>query len=266
MLKTMLTVLFIGVLLCGIAVAQDVDEIIAKNIEARGGMEKLKSVKTMVSYGKGFMGGMEVPVVLYAKRPGKMRMEMSIQGQTIINAIDGETGWYIMPLQGNPDPQKLGPDEIKEFQRQADIDGPLVDYKEKGHTVELIGKEDMEGSPVYKLKLIRDDGEESYLFLDAEYYLGLKTTTKVTREDTDTEFEIDQLNSDFKEVDGMMIPHAVEVQSQGQTMQQFTIDSIQVNVDIPDSLFAMPPVPEKPKTEGELDSKDAKEAEDQEEK
>jgi outer membrane lipoprotein-sorting protein len=266
MFKKTLTVLVLVALFCGVAVAQNVDEIIAKSIEARGGMEKLKSVETMVNYGKGFMGGMEVPAVVYNKRPGKMRLELTIQGQKIIQAIDGESGWYIMPLQGNFDPQKMGPDEVKDFKRQADFDGPLVDYKEKGNTVELIGKEEMEGSPVYKLKLIRDDGDESYIFLDAEYFLELKTTTKVTRKDTDTEIEVDQLSSDFKDVDGMMMPFAVEVQMQGQTVNQFTIDSVHVNVDVPDSLFVMPPVPEKPEAEGEMDSKDAKEVKDKEDK
>ncbi|MBV9572553.1 MAG: hypothetical protein JOY93_00755, partial [Acidobacteriales bacterium] len=140
-------------LLLPAAWAQNVDDIIAKNVQARGGADKLKSVqsvKTTATMALG--GGMEAPGTLIQKRPAFARLEFTVQGLTAVQAYDGSTAWQVMPFMGKKDPEKMSADEAKEMEETADIDGPFVDYKSKGNKVELLGKVKMEGSDVYKLK------------------------------------------------------------------------------------------------------------------
>src|SRR6266446_694644 len=130
-----------------------VDELIAKNIEAHGGLEKIKAVQSIRMTGKMTMGqGMEAPMVLEMKRPKAMRMEFTVQGMTVIQAYDGKTGWAVKPFGGKKDPEPMNSEDLQEADENADIDGPLVDYKSKGYTVELIDKEKVEGSDAWKLK------------------------------------------------------------------------------------------------------------------
>lgn len=224
------------------AVAADltVDEVIAKNIEARGGLEKMKAVKTVKMTAKIMNQGMEVPGTMELKRPNMIRMAFTIQGQEIIQAFDGENGWMIMPLMGVKDPQKMSDEDVKEIKEQADFDGPLVDYKDKGNTVELMGKEDVEGTSAYKLKVTLKSGDVRYIYIDADSFLELKTTTMIKREGN--EMQVDSYSGDYKEVDGMMLPFSIETKVKDQTVSQITIDKIEMGAAIDDADFKMPAV------------------------
>ena len=145
-----ITVLALLAPLAPVASAQTVDELIAKNIEAKGGLAKIKAVKSMRATGKMIGGpGMEFPFVMMNKRPKSTRMEFTFQGMTGMQVYDGKTAWMSMPFAGKKEPEVMPPDESKMLEEQADFDGPLVDYKEKGHTVELAGKEQVEGADAY---------------------------------------------------------------------------------------------------------------------
>jgi len=218
--------------------AQTADEIITKNLAARGGVEKIKAVQSMQATGKMMMQGMEAPFTIKLKRPNEMRMEINVQGKTIVRAYDGKEAWMIMPFMGSPDPQRLSGEETKEVEDDADIDGPLVDYQTKGNKVELLGKEDMEGTEVYKLKVTLKSGSERTLYVDGESFLELKSTSKVTR--NGQEFEVDTTVSNYKPVNGLMFPFAVESKANGQTLQQMTVDSYEVDVPMDESIFKMP--------------------------
>lgn len=221
--------------------AQTVDDVIAKNIAARGGLEKLKAIQTLKINGKMNMGGgMEAPFLMQFKRPDRFRLELTLQGKTMIQAFDGETGWKIIPFMGTTDPEKMTEDEIKETKQQADMDGPLVDYKDKGHTVELVGKEDMEGTEVYKLKVTRKDGEIEYHYLDGESYMELKQAQKTKREGN--EIEVETYFGDFKPVEGLMLPHTIENRIKGQSAGgTVTVEKYEINPAEDDALFTMPP-------------------------
>src|SRR5437879_6147085 len=105
-----------------------VDEIVAKNIQAHGGIEKMKAAKTMRISGKMTLGpGIDAPIVLEQKRPENARMDITLQGMTAVQAYDGKTGWSINPFGGKKDPEVMGEDDRKEMAEQADFDGPLVD-------------------------------------------------------------------------------------------------------------------------------------------
>src|SRR5215470_5528024 len=130
-----------------IAHAENVDDIIAKNLKARGGLDKLKSIQSLRMTGKMMIGdGLEAPFTIELKRPKRMRIEFTFQGMTGTQALDGDMGWAIVPFTGKKDPERMTPDDLKEAQEQADFDGPLMDYKSKGNKVELAGKEKIEGT------------------------------------------------------------------------------------------------------------------------
>jgi hypothetical protein len=228
-----------------------VDQIVAKNIQARGSMDKLKAAKTMRVSGKMTIGpGIEAPLVMESKRPNSVRLDIVIQGLTISQAYDGTTGWTIMPLQGNKDPEAMGGDELKAFAESADFDGPLVDYQQKGHKVELLGKEPVEGSDAYKLKVTLKSGEIRYVYLDPDSFLEIKSEGK--RLVRGSEIETENVMGDYKEVEGMMIPFSIEQGAKGSPQRQkITIEKVEVNVPIDDARFKMPEVkkPEPPKTE-----------------
>lgn len=225
-----------------VASAQTVDELIAKNIEAKGGMAKLKAVKSMRATGKIAGGqGMEFPFVMINKRPKSARMEFTFQGMTGMQVYDGKTAWMSMPFMGKKEPEVMPAEQAKDMEEQADMDGPLVDYKEKGNTVELLGKEQVEGADTYKLKVTLKNGDVRTIYLDAETYLEVKMESK--RMVRGTEVEGESYLSDYKEVEGLMIPHVMEQAQKGSpARQKMVIEKVEINPDIQDSLFAMPAV------------------------
>jgi outer membrane lipoprotein-sorting protein len=231
------------------AAAQTVDEIIAKNVEARGGEAKLRAVKSIRMTGKMELGpGMVAPMTMFMKRPGMVRQEFTVQGLTGIQAYDGKQGWDIMPFQGKKDPEPMAADDAKLMEDQGDIDGPLMDYKAKGNTVEYLGKDKVEGSDAYKLRVTKKNGIIETSFIDVDTGLEVKTITKAKIHGNET--EVENTFSDFRTVDGLVIPFAIEFGTVGGTQRQkITVDKIEINPDINDAEFHMPaPAPtEQPK-------------------
>ncbi len=240
MLRKCLSGLALTALMAVAAHAQTVDELIAKNIQARGGMDKLKAVSTAKMTGKMAVGpGMEAPFTLQMKRPKNMRVEFTIQGMTGVQAYDGTTAWMLMPFMGKKDPEVAPADETKEADEQADFDGPLVDYKDKGNTVELVGKEKVEGSDAYKLKVTLKSGDVRYIYLDADSSLEIKSEGKRTMRGAEHEFE--STVGDYKEVSGLMIPFSIATGAKESPMKQtITIDKVEFNLPMEDTLFKMP--------------------------
>jgi outer membrane lipoprotein-sorting protein len=228
------------------------DEVIAKYIEAIGGRAKLDAVKSARLSGKALVsGGLEVPMTLEFKKPDKWRSEVALQGLTIVFAYDGQTGWLINPMLGKKDAEKMPPDLLKLMREQNDtLEGPLVNYREKGHQVELVGKEDLEGSPTYKLKLTRQDAqpdEAEYYFLDEEYFLPLKARGKRRLQRMEIEYEI--AFSNYKEIDGLMMAHTIHTQTRPIGSSSVVFEKVELNVDLPDERFRMPPPSSQPTTQ-----------------
>lgn len=226
---------------CTMAFAQTADELINKNIQAHGGLEKLKAIKSVKMTGKMSMeGGLEAPFTFQKKRPDKIRIEFTIQGLTGIQAYDGATAWQLMPFTGSKDPQKMPEDDKKDIIEQADFDGPLVDYKAKGNSVEYVGKEDVEGTETHKLKLTLKNGDVRYLFLDPETGLEMKATAMIKREGV--EATVESFFGDYKEVNGVIFPYAIEQKMAGKPGPQFSVQNVELDVDLADSMFVMPEV------------------------
>ena len=241
---TLLTAsLLLGPMLCmgtPLAHAQTVDELLAKHYEACGGLDKMKAVKTMRVTGTMAIGpGMEAPFTMERKRPGMQRMEFVVQGMTGIQAFDGQRTWSVLPFMGKKDPEVGSDEDNKHQQDDADFDGALVDWKAKGHTIELAGKEAVEGADAYKLKITKKNGDIEYDFLDAETYLLVKTQGKVHRRGTEIEGET--TFSDFKDVDGLMEPFVMETGAKEMPQKQrLTFAKVELNVPLDDSRFAVP--------------------------
>lgn len=228
------------------AVAEEtVDSIIAKNVESRGGMDALQSVETAKLTGTMTMGGnMEAPFTILSQRPNKMRMEFQLQGMVGIQAYDGETGWAEMPFMGNPEPQKMADDQLKQTRQQADFDGPLVDWKEKGHQIELLGKVDVDGTEAYKLKITLADGDEITSYLDTDYCLEFRQERKVSVQGN--EMDVNLEIGDYKEVGDLVMPHSFEQRFGGAPAAQvLTIEKIELGVEVDSAVFTMPEAEEK---------------------
>jgi outer membrane lipoprotein-sorting protein len=243
MFQRTLTGLALAALLAAPAAAQTVDELIAKNIQAKGGMEKLKSVKSVRATGKMMVGHgdqvMEAPFTMMFRRPKQFRIEFIFGGMTGIQAYDGKNAWMVMPFMGKKDPEAMPAEETRMADEQSDLDGHLVDWKEKGHKVELVGKEQVEGADAYKLKVTLKSGDVSYVYLDAESHLEMKSEAK--RHIRGSEVESETLFGDYKEVEGLMVAHTVDSGAKGiPQRQKRVVEKIEVNVALADSLFAMP--------------------------
>jgi outer membrane lipoprotein-sorting protein len=258
MLRSLATVLlcvpaffFIPVAAQDTAAAKDaaltVDQIVEKHTEALGGTDKLKAIQSVTVTGKAvLMGGqLEAPIVMKIKRPASMRMEIAVQGKSVITGFDGTTSWMVNPFMGSSDPQKSNEEDTQQAKDDSDfIEGPLVDYKSKGNTVELIGKEDLEGTPAYKLKVTKKGGSIEYQYLDAQTFLELRSSGK--RKQMGQEGDVESTPSNYKPVNGVMMPYSVSQKVNGNPMMELTIEKIEVNTPVDDAIFQMP---EKPKEE-----------------
>lgn len=214
-------------------------------------MDKIKSVQSIRSSGTMTMGpGMEAPGSLVQKRPDKARIEFTLQGMTAIQAYDGKDAWQIMPFMGKKDPEAMSADDKKDLEENADIDGPLVDYKSKGNKVELLGKDKLEGTDAYKLKVTVKNGDVITMYLDADSFLEIKEGVKRTVRGTEQEMETSL--GDYKEVNGLMFPFAMETSVKGSSQsQKLTLSKIELNVPVDDVIFKMPAVPAVPATKPE---------------
>lgn len=233
-------------LFASVLVAETVDEILARHFEALGGKERIAAIGSARMSGRQVFGPQEVPVTIYWKRPDKVRVEFTVQGMTGVQAYDGKQAWMVMPFLGQTEPEAMTGDDLRDIQEQADlIDGPLMDYRAKGHQVELIGKESVEGTEAWKLRLTRKGGDVSTIWLDAEAMLEIKSEGKRRR--GDQEVEIEASMGDYKEVGGVLFPHAYESRPKGQPQAAtISVDRIELGVDLADSLFTMPAPAAKP--------------------
>jgi hypothetical protein len=220
--------------------AQTVDELIAKNIQAKGGLDKIKAIKSVRMTGKLDTGGFKAEVGQENKRPNFVRETFTLQGMTAVQAYDGSTGWQIQPFGGRKDPELMGEDDLRPVLEDADFDGPLVDYKAKGNTVEYLGHEEVDGDDALKLKVTLKNGDIMYYYLDPDTFLEIKKETQRFIRGSVRE-SVTEMGS-YKAVAGVMYPYSIEVgpKNNPDAWQKLAVDKIEVNVPIDDSQFTMP--------------------------
>lgn len=216
--------------------AQSVDEIVAKNIQAKGGAEKLKSISSVKMTGKLTSQGRDVPMVVMTKRPNLLRQEITTPQGLAVNAFDGVTAWALAP--GADVPREITGPQADAARNNTEFDGPLMDYAVKGHTVELVGKEQLDSGEVYHLKLTRKNGDVEHYYLDVDTGLERKRTAEVMAGGMKQTLESEL--SDYKTVEGMTVPHTITQSVGGMPVMQMTMEKIEFNPAIDDALFRMP--------------------------
>jgi outer membrane lipoprotein-sorting protein len=237
-----LLVLAVG-LAAGGAQAATVEELVAKNIQARGGLQALKALQTLKTTGKLQVGGEDFSFELayseLTKRGNKRRTEASLQGLTAVQAYDGAGAWQIQPFQGRRDPERLSADDAKGLAIGADIEGPLVDSAQKGHKVEYLGTEDVDGTEAHKLKVTLKSGDTQYVYLDPDHFLEIRITTQRRQRGVQIEEETDLGN--YEKVSGVFVPFSLESGPKGQRkFQKVTVEKAEANVPAEDALFSFP--------------------------
>jgi hypothetical protein len=220
--------------------AQTAEDLVNKNIQAKGGIEKIKAIKSVRISGKfNGGGGFIAKVSQENERPNLVRETISLQGMTAITAYDGTTGWQIQPFGGHKDPELMGEDDLKDLLLDADFDGPLVDYKEKGNTVEFLGHDVVDGDDALRLKVTLKDGDIIYYYLDPDTYLEIRKEVQEFIRGAVRENVI-ELGS-YKPVAGVMYPFSVsQGPKENPAAQSTTIEKIEVNVPFDKTEFAVP--------------------------
>lgn len=223
------------------AASQTSDELVNKNIEAKGGMDKIKAIKTVRMTGKVvFSGGFTGVQGQENMRPDFVRETFSLQGMTAVQAYDGSTGWQIQPFGGRKDPQLMGEDDLRDLLIDSDFDGPLVGYKEKGNTVEFLGHDIVDGDDALRLKVTLKNGDIVYYYLDPDTYLEIRKETQEFIRGSVRENAAD-LGS-YKPVAGVMYPFSIASGPKDDltSWQTVSIEKIEVNVPLENSEFAVP--------------------------
>ncbi|HEX4826184.1 MAG TPA: hypothetical protein VFV19_17930 [Candidatus Polarisedimenticolaceae bacterium] len=220
--------------------APTVDTIVAGYVASRGGLAKIRSIQTLRQQGHATAGpGRNAVVMRELKRPGKTRFEFTLQGITAVFASDGTRGWQVSPFQGDVDAHALPPEAVAEAVEQADIEGPLVDWKAKGHKVELAATEPVDGRPAYKLKVTLKSGDIRYDYIDTKTSRLVRTDS--TRQLRGSPVAIVTTFGDFKMTGGALFPGHVEVAAEGRPNHLvLDVDKVEINPPIADSRFTVP--------------------------
>jgi outer membrane lipoprotein-sorting protein len=218
-----------------------VDEIVEAHIAARGGLEAIEAVDSVRATGTAVAsGGRIARVVQEIKRPGLYRLEFSSQGTKAVFAHDGDDGWYVAPGQGVFEPRPVVPEHDSEVGiDERDIEGPLVNWREKGHTVELVGRETLSGGEADKLKITLADGAIRYDFIDTATHLLVRSDS--TEWIGGRELSLEESYSDFREVGGLVVPFHIETHVTDRPESiVVTVEEVELNPEIDDSRFRFP--------------------------
>jgi len=228
------------------ALAQDVDEIVARNIQAKGGEALLRSTTSVRTTGGGTMQGQKVTVKTITKRPSLMRNELTLTvpggmgekppSQSMIQAFDGENLWMQM---GSMPPQVLPPGEqVEAVRRTSQIDSPLLDYKWQGTTITL-GEPATEGGRKQHHLIVTPKGAPAmHYYIDAE--TNLESRMVIDVEQGGQKMRMEMRFGDFKTIDGRTVPFTITQFMNGAQLGQIRFDSVEFNVPVDDELFRLP--------------------------
>jgi hypothetical protein len=218
-----------------------VDELVAKNVAAKGGADALRALQSVRFTGKMLVneGQIQLAYAETKKRPDEVRTEATLQGMTAVEAYDGKEGWRISPFQGRKDPEKMSADDVKPLMENAEIDGPLVNWKEKGSTLEYVGREDVDGTSAYKIKVVRKNGDVNFVYLDPDHFLEIRILTQRVRHGAQEETETDV--GDYEKIGGVFIPFSIEGGRKGDPdKQKVVVEKAEANVPVDDAIFHFP--------------------------
>lgn len=219
------------------------EQIVARNVGARGGLEAWRAVKTLKISGEMDAGGTsdaKLPFVLSMKRPHKSRLAITFGGKDAIQVYDGTQGWKLRPFLNRDDVDPFTPAEARSAASTAELDGPLVDYAQKGTRIALAGTEKVEGKQAYKLRLTLKGGEERFVWVNAKTFLEAKISGEPRKLDG-RPHDVAVYYRDYRRVSGLEVPYLMETAVQGvKQTHKMTIKAVAVNPPLEDALFARP--------------------------
>jgi hypothetical protein len=232
---------FVSSLISAVVPPPTAEDLAAKNAEAKGGLERLRAVQSLRLTGRVLFnnGQLEASLVQSVKSPGAIRVDLTLQGLTLTQAYDGNEGWQINPFQGRKDPERMAADDVKSLIEETEIGGPLVDWKARGHTLEYLGTEDVDGTDAHKIKVTRKNGDVQYVFLDPDYFLEIRIETlRIVRgvpQETVTDI------GNYEKVDGIYVPFSAESGPKGSSdRQQVEFSKAEINVPLDAAAFRFP--------------------------
>jgi len=220
------------------------DQLTEKYAEGRGGRERLESLRTLTRKGRltneGPQPSDNVPVEVAVERPDHYLRRIELEpGVITTQAIDGDLAWQVFPLAGIDEPREMPGTESNRFRRRIDLEGALLDWQEKGHRAELLGRGEAGGREVYAVRIDYADGELATLYLDAGTFLPFREYERTLSARGWIEAEITY--DDYREVGGVLWPFSeVTRLSVADVVQTIVWDETEVDVDLPASLFEMP--------------------------
>ena len=238
-------------------------QIVEKNVTARGGLKAWQVLQTLAMSGKMDAGGNEsptrlavgiktgaaalpkrpaeqaqLPFRLELKRGRKSRLEIDFRGDTAVQVYDGTKGWKLRPFLNRHEVEPFTADELKAAGMQSDLDGPLVDYAQKGTKVELEGSDKVEGNDTYRLKLTFKNGESQHLWVDAKTFLEAKIDGTPRRLDGKMH-AVQVYYRNYRTVNGLLLPQLLETKVEGvRQTEKIEIEKVIVNPRVEDSRFA----------------------------
>ncbi len=222
-----------------------VDQIIEKNVAARGGLKSWRAIQTMTMSGKLDAGGksnVQLPFVMKLKRPQMSRLEIQFQGKTAIQIFDGENGWKVRPFLGRSDVEPYSPAELQIAADQQELDGPLIDHEAKGIKVELVGEEPVEGHDAYKLKLTMKSGHVRFLWVDAQSFLEVKMEGSPRRLDGKMH-RVEIYYRDYRSTGGLKIPFVLETTVEKVKLsRKISIETVVLNPKLEEHAFVKPEI------------------------
>ena len=224
------------------AFAVTADELATKNVEAKGGIDKLHAIQSLRLSGRLRVehDTIELGYVTYVKQPGSIRYEASLQGLTQVQAYDGTQAWQINPFQGRKDPEKLSADDAKGLgEDAADFTGTLVDYKSKGYKLDYLGTEDIDGTDAHKLRVTRSNGDLTVVYLDPDHFLEIRMVNRRIEHGVPVETVTDF--GDYEQVAGVYLPFAQESGQKGSSeRQKVQFEKAEANPTAPATIFQFP--------------------------
>ncbi len=239
-MNTLLKILLATLCCSATTFAQTAEELVNKNIEARGGIDKIKAMHSYRMSGKVRQGTFSAEVGEEAKEPDLLRQTFTIQGMTAIQAYDGSIGWQISPFGGRKDPERIGDDDLRDLVEDADFHGPLVDYKVKGHTIEYLGHDTVDGDDALRLKVTLKNGDVVYDYLDPDTYMEIRIERQQFIRGSVRE-TLKELGA-YKQVAGVYYPFSIErgPKADPTARTKITVDKIEVNIPLDEAAFKMP--------------------------
>ena len=209
--------------------AQTADEIIDRHITAIGGKAAWAKVNSIKMEGSLDVQGTEVTIVVTKLQGKGMRQDITAMGMAGYRIVTPASGTTFMPFQGQSTAVAMTPEELNASVDQLDIRGVLMDYKEKGHSIELAGKETINGMECFRLAVVLKTGKKETIFIDSKTYYVVRTTTTIPGQDAEATFGF----SNFKKLEeGIVLPFTLT-----QATGELNLSKIEINKPVDETIF-----------------------------